>query len=188
METETIVREKLNGIDTDALKQMIGEVAEESAKGKLKFRVSTSWKGVTKSETRVEAYQLAGREIRRNFTLTIDEPEELLGENTAPNPQEVLMAAFNACIMNTYVITASMKGIKLEKVEMETEGDLDLRGFMGLDPSVKPGYEEIRYTVYIKGDGTREQFEEVHKAVMATSPNYWNMANAVTLNAKLVVE
>ena len=76
---------------------------------------------------------------RPPVSLVNDEPLELLGENTALNPQEARMAEFNACVMNTYVISAAMKGIKLDKVELETEGELDLRGFLGLDKSVKPG-------------------------------------------------
>lgn len=184
----TTLKEKLNGIDTEALKQVMSEVSKDPAKGKLKFHVSTLWKGVTRSETRVEAYELGGRTIKRKFAIMIDEPEELLGENTAANPQEVLMAAFNACVMNTYVIVASMKGIKLEKVEIETEGELDLRGFLGIDKTVKPGYDEILYKVRLKGNGTREQFEEIHKTVMATSPNYWTISHSVKVHADLIVE
>jgi uncharacterized OsmC-like protein len=185
---EAIRKEHLNGIDTDALKHVMAEVSEDPSKGKVKFHVTTSWKGTTRSKTRVESYELGGQKIKRDFSLTIDEPEELLGENTAPNPQEVLMAAFNACVMNTYVIAAAMKGIKLEKVEMETGGELDLRGFLGLDEAVKPGYDEISYTVRLKGNGTWEEFEEVHKAVIATSPNYWNIANKIKVRSDLIVE
>jgi len=182
------VNEKLNGIDTEALKEVMGEVSKEPAKGSVKFRVITSWKGQTKSETVVEGYQLGGQDITRSFKFSIDEPVELLGQNTAPNPQEVLMAALNACVMNTYVIAAAMKGVRLEKVEIETDGELDLRGFLGIDKAIKPGYEELNYTVRIKGDGTKEKFDEIHQLVQSTSPNYWNIANAIKLNATLMVE
>ena len=98
------------------------------------------------------------------------------------------MGAMNACILNTYVIAAAMKGIKLEKVVMETEGELDLRGFLGLDESIIPGYNELKYKVMLKGNGTPEQYEEVHKAVVATSPNYYNISQAIKLNTELVFE
>ena len=61
----------------------------------------------------------------------------------------------------------------LTDCRIETEGELDLRGFLGLDEEVSPGYRRISYTVHLEGDGTREQFEEIHQAVMATSPNYF---------------
>ncbi|MHC4198057.1 MAG: OsmC family protein [Planctomycetota bacterium] len=185
---EGMHNEKINGFDTEALKQVMGEVSRDPAKGKVKFQVSSSWKGGTRSDTRVESYQLAGKEIKKDFTISIDEPEELLGSNTAPNPQETLMAAFNACMLVGYVTGSSFKGIELEKLEIDTEGELDLRGFLGLDKSVKPGYEEIRYTVRVKGNGTLEQFQEIHETVMATSPNRWNIANPISLVSDLIVE
>jgi len=187
-EVEMDGNNNLNGIDTEALKQTMAEVSQNPAKGSVKFRVVTTWKGQTKSETEVEGYELGGQEIKRSFKFSIDEPVELLGQNTAPNPQEFLMAALNSCVMNTYVIAAAMKGVRLEKVEIETKGELDLRGFLGIDKTIKPGYEEINYTVRIKGDGSKEKFDEIHQLVKSTSPNYWNIANAIKLNATLVVE
>ena len=80
----------------------------------------------------------------------------MLGQNSAPNPQELLMAAFNACIMVGYVATASAMGINLDSVDIETEGELNLRGFLGIDNKVKPGYDSIQYVVKIKGNGTTE--------------------------------
>ena len=58
----------------------------------------------------------------------------------------------------------------IESLEIETVGEIDLRGFLGIDPAVPPGYDNLRYIVRIKGSGTREEFVEVHEAVMATWP------------------
>ena len=185
---EAIAREKLNGIDTEALKQVMGQISEDPSLGKVKFQVTTTWKGTTKSETVIQGYEIGGQEVKRIHTFVIDEPNELLGEDTSANPQEYLMGAMNACILNTYVIAAAMKGIKLEKVEMETEGELDLRGFLGLDKNIIPGYKELKYKVRLKGNGTPEQYEEVHKTVIATSPNYYNISKAIELNTKLIFE
>lgn len=180
--------EKLNGIDTNDLKEVMKQVEQDSAIGKVKFRVTTSWKGTTKAETRVEGYEIGGNTVKRQHRFTIDEPIELLGKDTAANPQEMLMGAMNVCIMNTDVMAAAMKGVRLEKVEMETEGELDLRGFLGLDDCIIPGYGELSYKVRLKGDGTREQFEEIHKIVAATSPNSYNISNAIRLNSEMIVE
>lgn len=65
-----------------------------------------------------------------------------------------------------------MRGITLERLEIETGGEIDLRGFFGLDPAVSPGYDSLRYTVRIKGSGTREQLAGIHEAVMATSRTF----------------
>jgi uncharacterized OsmC-like protein len=118
----------------------------------------------------------------------VDEPFELLGTNTAANPQEMLMTALNACITVGYVVGAAVQGIALEHLEIETRGKLDLRGFLGIDPAVCAGYESIQYTVRIKGDGTPEQFQAIHETVCRTSPNYFNVARPIRLDAELVVE
>ena len=86
-----------------------------------------------------------------------------------------------------YVAGASLKGIKLDSLEIRTRGTLDLRGFLGLDDSVPPGYQSIDYDVRIKGDGFPEQFEEIHQAVMKTSPNYFNISRPVRMNGTLHV-
>ena len=64
---------------------------------------------------------------------------------------------------------------------------IDLRGFLGIDPTVPAGYEKLSYVVRIKGNGTKEQFAEIHEAVMATSPKFYNVSQAVTLKPTLVV-
>ena len=97
------------------------------------------------------------------------------------------MAAVNACMTVGYVAGAALKGITLEKLEIRTNGTLDLRGFLGLDDTVPPGYEAIDYQVTIAGNGTPEQFEEIHQAVMKTSPNYFNLNRPIRMNGVLQV-
>jgi uncharacterized OsmC-like protein len=179
---------QVNGLDVDALAEVIGEIGRDPARGQVQFRVRSEWKGQTRSRATVESYTIGGQEVHRHFTIDADEPFELLGRNTAPNPQELLMTALNACITVGYVAGASMRGIALEKVEIETSGSLDLRGFLGIDPAVRPGYDAIQYVVRIKGDGTPEQFREIHEAVVRTSPNYFNISQPVRIDARMVVE
>jgi uncharacterized OsmC-like protein len=189
MSKATVRAEKrVNGIDVDALQNVIQQVGEDPAKGIVEFRVKSQWAGQARSEATIESYTIGGQTIRRGFKVAVDEPFELLGENTAPNPQELLMAALNACVMVGYVAVAASRGIKLEKVEIDTKGELDLRGFLGIDETVRAGYESLQYVVRVKGSGTPEQFREIHEAVMKTSPNYFNIANPVRIDASLEVE
>jgi len=178
----------VNGLDVDALRQVIDEVKKDPAKGIVEFKVKTDWKGRTRSETTVDGYKLGGEKIKRRFTISADEPFELLGENTSANPQELLMGALNACITVGYVAGAAVNGITLTKLEIETSGQLDLRGFLGLDANVKPGYESLQSIVYIAGNGTAEQFQQIHDNVMKTSPNYFNISRPVRIDATLKVE
>jgi len=178
----------VNGIDTEGVKALIGHVAKDPENANTHWHVSSHWKGGTRSDTKVKRYGFGKEYIKKDFTIQIDEPTELGGTNKFANPQEYLLAALNGCIMVGYVVGCSMEGIELEELRIETEGDIDLRGFLGLDPNVKPGYDKICYTVHIKGNGTPQQFQKVHEAVCATSPNRFNVANAIKLDSKLVVE
>jgi uncharacterized OsmC-like protein len=180
--------QRVNGIDVEALSGVIRDIKNDPAKGMVEFRVKSAWMGQTCSQTTVDSYSIGGQEVRRRFDIKVDEPFELLGQNTAPNPQEMLMTAFNACIMVGYVVGAAVNGITLEQLEIETAGALDLRGFLGIDATVRPGYESIRYTVRIRGDGTAEQFQQIHETVCRTSPNYFNLSRPIRLDARLVVE
>jgi uncharacterized OsmC-like protein len=186
--TKTKAPAAMNGIDLDALAGVMRDIEHDPAKGVVGFRVRSAWKGRTRSETEVGSYTIGGQEVARRFAIDVDEPFELLGENTAPNPQEMLMTALNACMIVGYVAGAAVRGIKLESLAIETAGELDLRGFLGIDPAVRPGYDAIRYTVRIKGNGSAEQFREIHETVQRTSPNYFNVARPIRLDAELVVE
>lgn len=179
---------RVNGLDLEALSVVVEEIGRDPKKAEVAFRVATAWQGGTSSRATVESYRIGGVDVKRRFTINADEPLELLGDNSAPNPQELLMAAFNACIMVGYVAGASLQGITLEKVEIETEGQLDLRGFLGLDEAVVPGYEKIRYTVRIKGDGTDEQFREIHENVKKSSPNYFNISRPIAIESQMRIE
>jgi uncharacterized OsmC-like protein len=178
----------VNGIDIDGLLSLIEGVARDPANGKTSWRVTTAWQGQTRSRSQVEAFALGGESVPRRFSIDIDEPCELGGTNRFANPQEHLLAALNACMTVGYVAQCALRGITLERLEIETDGEIDLRGFLGLDPAVAQGYETLRYVVRIKGSGTREDFAQIHEAVMKTSPNFYNVSRPIALKPTLVVE
>ena len=183
--SDVLASKQVNGIDIDALGESIAAVRADPCCGSVGFRVETRWQGQTRSESTVESYNHAGEAIPRSFTIVADEPEELFGTDTAPSPQELLLSALNACIVVGYVAQAAVRGITLHDCRIETEGELDLRGFLGIDESVPPGYRRLNFTVHLEGDATREQLEELHEAVMRTCPNYFNMAQPVQMCGRL---
>lgn len=185
---DTVKTTRVNGLDLNALGEVVEAIQADPAQAKVAFNVTTRWAGQTRSETLVEGYDLGGQRISRSHRIIADEPLELLGGDTAPNPQELLMAAFNACITVGYVAGAATQGITLDTLEIRTRGELDLRGFLGLSDSVPPGYEQIEYEVAIKGDGTPEQFEAIHQNVLKTSPNYFNISRPIRVKATLSVQ
>ena len=178
----------INGINVDDLFGLIDGVKREPAKGKTNWHVTTTWQGQARSRAEIESFEIGGEPVPRRFSIDIDEPHELGGSNSFANPQEHLIAALNACMTVGYVAQCAVRGITLESLAIETDGEIDLRGFLGIDPAVPPGYENLNYTVRIKGNGTKDQFAEIHHAVMATSPNFYNLSRPVALKPALVIE
>jgi OsmC-like protein len=178
----------VNGLDVDEIRDVARELGRDPARGQMEFRVCTEWKGQLRSRTSVDSYTIGRWCVHRHFDVDADEPFELLGRNTAPNPQELLMAALNAGLTVGYVVQAALRGITLESLHVETTAALDLRGVLGLDPQVPPGFDTLRYVARLKGFGTPEQFQEIHEAVVRTSPNYFNVSQPVKIDARLVVE
>ena len=139
--TTTVQPKVVNGINVDDLFALIDGVRLDTAKGSTTWRVTTSWQGQARSRSRVEGFGIGGQQVPRQFSIDIDEPCELGGSNQFANPQEHLLAALNACITVGYVAQCAVRGIILECLEIETDGEIDLRGFLGIDPTVRPGYE-----------------------------------------------
>jgi len=179
------VQNRVNGLDLNALGEVVEAIQDDPSQAKVAFNVTTRWTGQTRSESTVDGFTIAGNRVARSHTIVADEPNELLGADSAPNPQELLMAAVNACMTVGYVAGAATHGITLDSLEIATRGTLDLRGFLGLDDTVPPGYEAIDYDVRIAGNGTPEQFEEIHQTVMKTSPNYFNINRPIRMNGTL---
>jgi uncharacterized OsmC-like protein len=177
----------VNGINVGDLFALIDDVKREPANGKTNWHVTTTWQGQARSRSEIESYEIGGEKVPRRFSIDIDEPRELGGSNSFANPQEHLIAALNACMIVGFAAQCAVRGIALESLAIETGGEIDLRGFLGIDSAVPQGYENLNYTVRIKGNATKEQFAEVHEAVMATSPNFYNLSQPVGLTPALVV-
>ena len=176
----------VNDIDLGKLQDLVDEAAVNPNLG---FEVTTRWTGQFRSESRPGPITMGnGEKVARDHLILADEPEEILGSNEAPNPQELLMAALNACMTVGYVAGAAKRNIKLSKLEIETKGTLDLRGFFALSDNVPPGYPSIEYVVRIAGEATAEQFAEIHAEVQSTSPNFDNLARAIRIDATLEIE
>ena len=101
----------------------------------------------------------------RQFSFDADEPEELGGTDQAPNPVEYLLAALSTCQEITYRLYADAMRIPVDGISVKLEGDLDLRGFLGVDDSVRPGYLSITGTVTLESSASEKDLARLKKAV-----------------------
>lgn len=183
----TATATQVNGIDLAAVQNLVDAAKANPANAIAGFHVNSRWTGGAATETDVSRWSLGGRTLPRSFKVRTDEPPELCGRAADANPQEVLMTAMNACMMVGFVANCAIEGVELQSLEIETSGELDLRGFLGLDASVKPGYEELRVKVRVKADAPLELLQTIHWRVMKTSPNFSNITSPVRVIPELVV-
>jgi uncharacterized OsmC-like protein len=158
------VTSTVNGVDLDRLAGTIDAVSADPALARFQFRARNHWIDGGYSRTTIKDFYGAGQEDATRtepFTVDADEPPVLLGENRAPNTGEYVLHALAACVSGTIVYHAAARGIALDGVETTIQGDLDLRGFLGLDSKVRPGYEQIQVTINVAGDFDDDQFAEI---------------------------
>ena len=177
--------EKVNGIDVEALHDAIDAIKADPSMASCKFFAGTQWRHGMASQTKISHYELGGETIPQQYTIAVDEPSALLGSDTAPNPQMLLFAALNTCVLNTFVANAAANGVRLDSVEIDLEGELDLRGFLGIDDSVNPGYNEVTMVCRVQGDGTDEEYEKCLEAGTKHSPNFQNISRKVKINYRI---
>jgi uncharacterized OsmC-like protein len=177
----------VNGIPVADVQALIGAVSDDASAGMTRWRVANTWQGGTKSRAQVDGFGIGGKQVRRPFSFDIDEPKELGGTDTVPNPQEYLLGALNACMTVGFVALCALNGIEVSRLEIATEGDIDLRGFFDLDGSVSPGYDQLETTITVEGSASPEEFERIYQLVLATSPNFHNVSRPIQVTPKLVV-
>jgi uncharacterized OsmC-like protein len=151
-------------------------VQEDPSKARFSFSTKTHWKGGAQTET-----------TARGRTIAADEPEAFGGQDSAADPVELLLAALASCVSIGLVTQAAKRGIDFEDFEIDVRGDMDLRGYLGLDESVRPGYDNITYTVRVKTDAPAEVIEEMMRISERTSPMFDNIRNGVGITSVVEV-
>lgn len=153
----------LNGVDTPTLFATINAVKEQPELAKFQFRASNRWIRGTNSRGRIESFSGAGGEhTHKNvFEYDADHPQVLVGEDNGPTPVEFVLHALAACLTSGIANIAAARGVKLTEVESTVEGDMDMRGILGLSDEVRNGYEKIRVSFKIKGDAPPEKLQQI---------------------------
>lgn len=144
----------LNGIDLDTLHKTANAIQDDPTLAKYRFRGKNKWLAGSRNCTSFTGFYGWGKEYahKQTFCLSVDEPPMLSGSDEAPNPVEQLIGSLAACLTTSMVAQAALNGIQIDEVESEVEGDLDLRGFLGLAHDVRPGYQDIRIKFKVKAD------------------------------------
>ena len=173
----------INGLDMDVLQETIGKIEREPELGKCKFRAKNRWIKGDHNRNTVSDFYCAGEEMthKRTFVIEADEPTMLAGEDSFTNPVEHLLCALASCITTSMVAHAATKGIHIEELESQVEGDIDLRGFLGLSEYAAKGFTNIRIRFLCKSDADEESL----KKLAEFSPVYNTLTNGVKVDIEV---
>jgi uncharacterized OsmC-like protein len=182
MATELKV-DSVNGINLNVLNETVNAIKKDPELGKCKFRARNKWIDANHNCTTIFDFYGAKEEKthKQAFELHADEPPILAGEDKAANPVEHLLNALASCVTTALVAHAAVKGIHIKELESELEGDLDLNGFLGLNPDVPKGYTNIRMKFKVKTDAANLK---LLKRLSEFSPVY----NTLIHGAKVEIE
>lgn len=177
----------LNGVDVDALNETFKVVEKDPKVAKFRFKANNKWMNGGHNRTEInEFYGACDTHLRaKPFVFDKDEPPVLLGTDKGANPVEYVLAALAGCLTTSLIYHAAARGYKINEVESSFVGDLDLRGFLGLDDNVRNGYEKIKVMFKVDGDIPDDVLMEIVQIAQQRSPVYDIVTNGVPVDVEL---
>jgi len=177
-----------NGIDVDLLFDTMRLVRAQPELGKLRFRARNRWVGGQHNRSVLKDFYALGREDasrREPFILDAGQPPLFAGANEGPDPAECLLHALAASLTTTLVYVAAALGVELTDVQSTVEGELDLRGALGLSPDVPNGYESIRVTFRVQTDAPTDTIRDLLEQAKQRSVVYDTLSRGVPITVEL---
>ncbi len=172
----------LNGWDVEAMTEAVEGVAQQPETGKVTWRSTVAWDGGFGLDVRVAEIEQMGETVARHFTLRGDHPPELLGQNTGPTAVEACLAALGACMAGTFAAQATARGVELEALEVDVEGDIDLNGFFGIQP-IPSGLADVKLAFRVRSDADPAVLREILEAARSLSPVHDTVTRPVAVEA-----
>jgi uncharacterized OsmC-like protein len=179
----------LNGVDTPNLFATINVVKGAPELGRFQFRAENTWLRGTHSRTRIESFSGAGGEHthRRVFEYDADHPAVLVGADEGPTPVEFMLHGLASCLTAGIGNIAAARGVPLTHVSSRLEGDIDLRGILGLSDEVRNGFERIRVNFTIAGDASDDTLRQIVDQARARSAVYDIITNRVPVEIEVAI-
>lgn len=173
----------VNGIDIDALSATVGAIEADRELGVSRFHVSNKWISGNHNRSTVTSFYAARQEVphAQEFEMDADEPAILAGNDLGANPVEHLLHALASCVTTSMVAHAAIRGIPLNSVESEVEGDIDLNGYLGLSRDTPRGYTDLRVNFKVDAD------PKYHKRLRELS-KFSPVFNTITQGARVAIK
>jgi uncharacterized OsmC-like protein len=168
------VEKRLNDVSIDRVVSLAEKISNDPHVANTTWRAEVTWDGGFRSSAKVRDFGPSKS----------DEPEQLGGSDTGPNPVEQLLGALGNCLAVGYAANATAAGIAIRDMCINVEGDLDLHTFLGLKDG-NAGFSGIRVSVTLDSDASPEALHDLHNKVIGSSPVGHTLSRAIPVDIKL---
>lgn len=174
----------VNGVTVSTVMGIVNAIEEDSSNANFQFRLNNHWVNGGLNRSQIKSYYALGQEDATRtepFTVDADEPAVNSGGDSSPNPMEFVLHALAGCLTSTLVYHAAVQGIEIESIESYLEGDMDVRGMLGMSDEARKAFNAVRVGMRVKGDADEETLTEL----ALFSPVYDLVANSLPVEFKL---
>lgn len=181
---ETIT--KINGFNIESIAATVAAIQDNPQIADFELRARNVWITGGHNRSYIQGFYGACQEDTSRpepFIYDNDEPPVLLGENKGANPGEVILHGLLGCMTTAMMLLAAARGIEVESVSSQVEGDIDLKGFLGLSDNVEKGFQQIRVSFDIKGVDDEKKQELISLAKQ--SPIFNTLINPVDVQVSV---
>ncbi len=148
-------------------------------------------RGTNKARTVTEGQYRTITHINKH-EVVVDEPLHLFGEDTAPAPGEIVLAALGGCLAVGVTAVATWKNVKLSRLEVFLEADIGNTAAWGAGGAEREpeqmGFQEIRAKFLVEGDASREELEDIVQRANFYSPVGNSMRNGIPMSISMMEE
>lgn len=172
-----------NGVNVDQLFGTLDVVKGQPELGEFTWKARNTWINGPHNRTTIQTFYGAGGDQERAAPFEVDagEPAILIGSDEGPNPAEFILHAIAACLTTSLVYVASARNVKLNAVTSEVEGDMDVRGALGLSDEVRNGYREIRVRFDVDAEASDEEIQTLLDRAASRSAVFDTLMQGVTV-------
>ncbi len=176
-----------NGVNVEAILGARAALTDMPAAAAFQWRATTEWVDGTHSRTTIGEFFGLGETHphRQAHVVEGDHPEVFASADNAPAPVETVLAALAGCLTAGVATVASNRGIQLRSVTATLSGDMDLRGILGIDPTVRNGFSGVRVSFDIDADASREELAAVVAQSQKRSAVYDVLTNPTPVQVEL---
>jgi uncharacterized OsmC-like protein len=186
MTTTTTTETVRNGVPVDKLFGTIGKVRENTDLAAFRFTARNTWIEGTASRSTIHEWSGAGGDHVHVSEFNFDADHPTLGHGHGPTPQEYVLHAIAACITAGIATAAAARKIEITTVDSVVQGDIDVRGVLGIDDEIRNGFEQIRMSFKVEGDASSEVLRGLVEASRDRSAVYDMLTNATPVSIEVV--